>query len=203
MKKLAVFASGAGSNAQRIMERFRQHPGIQVSVVVCNRPGAGVIGIAQSSGVPVLMIERERFMKGDAYIPELESKDIDVIILAGFLWKVPNRLVEAYRGRILNIHPALLPSHGGKGMYGMHVHESVIHSGDQKSGITIHLVDELYDHGTHVFQAEIPIHPSETPESLAARIHELEHRYFPAVIEKFVLGAEIPVDLSSIESLTS
>jgi len=203
MKKLAVFASGAGSNAQRIMERFRHHPGIQVSVVVCNRPGAGVIGIAQSSGVPVLMIERERFMKGDAYIPELESKGIDVIILAGFLWKVPNKLVEAYRGRILNIHPALLPSHGGKGMYGMHVHESVIHSGDQKSGITIHLVDELYDHGTHVFQAEIPIHLSETPESLAGRIHELEHRYFPAVIEKFVLGAEIPVDPSSIESMTS
>lgn len=203
MKKLAVFASGAGSNAQQIIKRFRNHPDIQVCLVVSNRPGAGVIGIAQSAGVPVLLIERERFMKGDAYTPELESAGIDVIILAGFLWKVPNRLVEAYRGRILNIHPALLPSHGGKGMYGMHVHESVITSGDKKSGITIHLVDELYDHGTHVFQTAIDITPSETAESLAARIHELEHRYFPAVIEKFVVGSEIPVDLSSIESKTS
>jgi phosphoribosylglycinamide formyltransferase-1 len=203
MKKLAIFASGAGSNAQRIIGRFSKHPLIHVSLVVCNRPDAGVIGIAEDAGVPVLMIERDRFMKGDAYIPELDTAGIDVIILAGFLWKIPNKLVEAFRGRILNIHPALLPAHGGKGMYGKHVHESVIAAADAWSGITIHLVDEFYDHGAPVFQTRIPVLPEETPESLANRIHVLEHRYFPAVIEKFVLGADSPIDLSSIESMPS
>jgi phosphoribosylglycinamide formyltransferase-1 len=149
------------------------------------------------------MIERDRFTKGDAYIGELEQAGIDVIVLAGFLWKIPARLVESFRGRILNIHPALLPAHGGKGMYGKHVHEAVIASGDLKSGITIHLVDELYDHGAPVFMAEIPVMPGETPDTLAVRIHELEHRYFPSVIEKFVLGADSPIDLSTIESMPS
>jgi phosphoribosylglycinamide formyltransferase-1 len=203
MKKLAIFASGAGSNAQKIIDRFRNHAIIKVSLIACNRPDAGVIGIAERKGVPVLMIERDRFTKGDAYIGELEQAGIDVIVLAGFLWKIPARLVESFRGRILNIHPALLPAHGGKGMYGKHVHEAVIASGDLKSGITIHLVDELYDHGAPVFMAEIPVMPGETPDTLAVRIHELEHRYFPSVIEKFVLGADSPIDLSTIESMPS
>jgi phosphoribosylglycinamide formyltransferase-1 len=203
MKKLAIFASGAGSNAQKIIDRFKNHPVINVSMVVCNRPDAGVVNIAQREGVPVLMIERDRFSKGDAYTSVLEQAGIDVIILAGFLWKIPARLVETFHGRILNIHPALLPAHGGKGMYGRHVHEAVIAAGDCKSGITIHQVDEFYDHGAHVFQTEIPVMPGETPDTLAARIHELEHRYFPAVIEKFVLGADSPIDLSTIESLPS
>jgi phosphoribosylglycinamide formyltransferase-1 len=203
MKKLAIFASGAGSNAQKIIDRFRNHAIIKVSLIACNRPDAGVIGIAERKGVPVLMIERDRFTKGDAYIGELEQAGIDVIVLAGFLWKIPARLVESFRGRILNIHPALLPAHGGKGMYGKHVHEAVIASGDVKSGITIHLVDELYDHGAPVFMAEIPVMPGETPDTLAVRIHELEHRYFPSVIEKFVLGADSPIDLSTIESMPS
>jgi phosphoribosylglycinamide formyltransferase-1 len=203
MKKLAIFASGAGSNAQKIIDRFRNHAIIKVSLIACNRPDAGVIGIAERKGVPVLMIERDRFTKGDAYIGELEQAGIDVIVLAGFLWKIPARLVESFRGRILNIHPALLPAHGGKGMYGKHVHEAVITSGDLKSGITIHLVDELYDHGAPVFMAEIPVMPGETPDTLAVRIHELEHRYFPSVIEKFVLGADSPIDLSTIESMPS
>lgn len=203
MKKLAIFASGAGSNANRIIERFRNHPNIKVSLIVCNRPDAGVIRIAEAANVPVLMIEKDRFVKGDAYTKELLHADIDVIILAGFLWKIPPRLVETFRGRILNIHPALLPSYGGKGMYGRHVHEAVIASGDSKSGITIHLVDELYDHGDPVFKAEIPVMQGETPDGLALRIHELEHRYFPVVIEKFVLGQDSPIDLSTIESMPS
>jgi phosphoribosylglycinamide formyltransferase-1 len=201
MKKLAIFASGAGSNAQKIIDRFRNHAIIKVSLIACNRPDAGVIGIAEREGITVLMIERDRFTKGDAYIGELEQAGIDVIVLAGFLWKIPARLVESFRGRILNIHPALLPAHGGKGMYGKHVHEAVIASGDLKSGITIHLVDELYDHGAPVFMAEIPVMPGETPDTLAVRIHELEHRYFPGVIEKFVLGSDSPIDLSTIESM--
>jgi phosphoribosylglycinamide formyltransferase-1 len=203
MKKLAIFASGAGSNAKKIIDRFRNHAIIKVSLIACNRPDAGVIGIAEREGITVLMIERDRFTKGDAYIGELEQAGIDVIVLAGFLWKIPARLVESFRGRILNIHPALLPAHGGKGMYGKHVHEAVIASGDLKSGITIHLVDELYDHGAPVFMAEIPVMPGETPDTLAVRIHELEHRYFPSVIEKFVLGADSPIDLSTIESMPS
>ena len=203
MKKLAVFASGAGSNAQKIIEKFRNHPDIQVSLVVCNKPGAGVIDIARTAGLPVLMIEKERFMKGDAYIPELTAAGIDAVILAGFLWKVPENMVDAYRGRILNIHPALLPAHGGKGMYGMHVHASVIASGDTQSGITIHLVDERYDHGAPVFQAEIPVRPGETPESLAARIHELEHRHFPEVIEKFFTDPGSPPVERAAEPLST
>jgi len=203
MKKLAVFASGAGSNAQKIIEKFRNHPDMRVSLVVCNKPGAGVINIALMAGLQVLMIERERFMKGDAYIPELAAAGIDAIILAGFLWKVPDNLVDAYRGRILNIHPALLPAHGGKGMYGMHVHASVIASGDTRSGITIHLVDERYDHGDTIFQAEITVRPGETPESLAARIHELEHRHFPVVIEKFFTEQGGPPVERPAESLSS
>lgn len=190
MKKLAVFASGAGSNADQIIRRFSEHPSIRVALVVCNRPEAGVINIARKAEIPVLMIERNRFMKGDGYIPELSSHRIDVIILAGFLWKVPEILVTAYRGRILNIHPALLPAHGGKGMYGMNVHEAVITAGDVKSGITIHLVDEQYDHGDTLFQADLTIQPGETPESLAARIHVLEHKYFPSVIESFVMSMD-------------
>jgi phosphoribosylglycinamide formyltransferase-1 len=192
MKKLAVFASGAGSNADQIIRRFSDHPSIRVELVVCNRPEAGVINIAKAADIPVLMIEKSRFMKGDCYIPDLSSHKIDVIVLAGFLWKVPDILVSAYRGRILNIHPALLPAHGGKGMYGMHVHEAVISAGDDKSGITIHLVDEQYDHGATLFQADLTIEPGETPESLASRIHALEHKYFPSVIESFVLELDGP-----------
>lgn len=186
MKILAVFASGAGSNADQIIKKFTNHPTIRVGLIVCNRPGAGVIHIAETAGIPVLMIEKARFMKGDGYLRELSGYHIDVIVLAGFLWKIPEILVSAYRGRIINIHPALLPSHGGKGMYGMHVHESVIAAKDAKSGITIHLVDEQYDHGDHIFQAELTIEPGETPESLAGKIHILEHRHFPQVIESFV-----------------
>ncbi len=200
MKKLAVFASGAGSNAEQIIRKFSGHPLISVGLVVCNRTGAGVINIAKAADVPVLMIEKNRFMKGDGYLPELASCKIDVIILAGFLWKVPESLVTAFHGRILNIHPALLPAHGGKGMYGMHVHESVIAAGDAKSGITIHLVDEQYDHGAPLFQADLTIEPGETPESLAARIHALEHRYFPSVIESFVLSLDDSASKEAVEA---
>lgn len=185
MKKLAIFASGTGSNAKNIIDKFKFHPSLSVTLVVCNKPGAGVISIAEKAGVPVLLIDKERFMNGDAYISELKKNEVDVIILAGFLWKIPIKLIEAYQNLILNIHPSLLPAHGGKGMYGMNVHKSVIAAGDTKSGITIHIVDELFDNGEHIFQTEIPILKSETPESLASRIHDLEHKYFPDVIENF------------------
>ncbi len=184
---MAIFASGAGSNAQKIIDYFRGHPAIKVSLIVCNKPGAGVTGIAEKEGIPLLLIEKEPFFRGNAYVDELKQKQIDFIVLAGFLWKIPVALVEAYRGRIINIHPALLPKYGGKGMFGMHVHQAVIGSGDRESGITIHYVDELYDHGRSIFQATCPVTPEDSPESLAGKIHELEHAHYPLIIESVIL----------------
>jgi phosphoribosylglycinamide formyltransferase-1 len=183
---IAIFASGAGSNAREIIRHFHAHPRFHVSLVACNRPDAGVIGIAGEAGVPVLHLERERFFRGDGHLADLMASDIDLIVLAGFLWKVPSSLVKAFPDRILNIHPALLPAHGGKGMYGAHVHEAVIRAGDRHSGITIHLVDEQYDHGRTLFQATLDLLPDETPVTLSQRIHILEHRHFPSVVEAFL-----------------
>jgi formyltetrahydrofolate-dependent phosphoribosylglycinamide formyltransferase len=188
MKRIALFASGTGSNARRIMEAFRGSDSIEVGLVACNNPGAGVIAIAESEGIPVLMLEKARFFQGDGHLEDLRESGIDWIVLAGFLWKVPAVLVEAYRDRIVNIHPALLPKHGGKGMYGRHVHEAVIRAGDGESGITIHLVDERYDHGQTLFQATTPVEPGETPETLAVKIQKLEHSHYPEVIEKLLSG---------------
>jgi phosphoribosylglycinamide formyltransferase 1 len=184
---LAVFASGAGSNAQKIIEHFnKEETEATVSLVVCNKKNAGVLQVAAAAGVPTLIIERERFTAGDGYTAELRHRGIDLIVLAGFLWKVPLSLIEAYPRRIVNIHPALLPKWGGKGMYGTFVHEAVIGAAEAQSGITIHYVDEHYDHGDTIFQATCPVLPEDTAESLAKKVHELEHRHYPAVIEKIV-----------------
>lgn len=187
VKQLAIFASGAGSNAQRIIDHFREKRQVKIALIVCNKPGAGVLGIAEKEGIPVLLIEKEQFFRGDAYTKALKEKNIDLIVLAGFLWKIPEALIKAYPGKIVNIHPALLPKYGGKGMYGQFVHAAVIAAGEKESGITIHYVDEHYDHGDIVFQATCPVFPEDTPESLAKRIHELEHRHFPVVIEELLM----------------
>lgn len=190
---IAVFASGAGSNAAKIISHFNgghSKKDIKVSVIVCNKPGAGVLGIAEKNNIPTILLDRERFFRGDAYVPALKAAGIDAIVLAGFLWKVPLPLVQAYNNKILNIHPALLPKYGGKGMYGNFVHEAVIAAGDTHSGITIHIVDEQYDHGHHVFQAVCPVLPGDTAATLAARIHELEHANYPRVIEEFLTGMQ-------------
>jgi phosphoribosylglycinamide formyltransferase 1 len=186
MKKLAIFSSGAGSNAARIIGHFRDHPSISIRLVVCNNPHAGVLNIAKAADIPVLLIEKEQFFRGSAYLPELQASDIDFIVLAGFLWKIPVLLIQAYRHRIVNIHPALLPKFGGKGMYGHFVHEAVIAAGEKESGITIHYVDELYDHGQAIFQAKVPVDPADTPATLAAKVLHLEHHHFPRVIEEVV-----------------
>jgi phosphoribosylglycinamide formyltransferase 1 len=186
MKHIALFASGTGTNSQRIIDHFRHHPRVKVSLIVSNKPGAGVLNIAAKENIPQLVLDKEKFFRGDAYIGELREKKIDFIVLAGFLWKVPGDLVEAFRGKIINIHPALLPKYGGKGMYGHHVHEAVIAAGDQQSGITIHYVDEHYDHGQVIFQAFSPVEPNDTPEILANKIHQLEWAHFSRVIEKVI-----------------
>ncbi|WP_240312699.1 phosphoribosylglycinamide formyltransferase [Flavihumibacter solisilvae] len=184
---LAVFASGTGSNAEKIMDHFAEHPRIKVALVVSNKPAAGVLEKAAARNVPTLIIEKENFFRGDSYIPFLKEKGIDFIVLAGFLWKIPAALITAFPSHIVNIHPALLPKYGGKGMYGQFVHEAVIIAGEQESGITIHFVDEHYDHGGTIFQATCQLEPGDTAASLAERIHELEHAHYPAIIEQTVL----------------
>lgn len=186
MKQIAIFASGAGSNAARIIEHFKDDPDIKVGLIICNKPGAGVLTIAEKEGIPYVMVEKEVFFRGNAYVDELQARHIDFIVLAGFLWKVPLALVKAYKGRIINIHPALLPKYGGKGMYGKFVHEAVIAAGEKESGITIHYVDELYDHGQIIFQASCEISVDDTAESLAGKIHHLEHEHFPRVIQEVI-----------------
>jgi len=190
MIQIAVFASGAGSNAQQIIQHFAAHPSVKIALVLCNKPGAGVIDIANAAHIPVLLIEKEKFQKGDAYTPELKARGIDYIVLAGFLWKVPPALVAAFPNKMLNIHPALLPKYGGKGMYGHFVHEAVLNAGEKESGISIHFVDELYDHGRILFQASCSIGPHETPATLAQKIQVLEHTHYPAIIEKTVETAK-------------
>lgn len=183
VKNIAVFASGAGSNAARIIDRFSNHRTIRVALVVCNKPGAGVLTIAAKENIPALIIEKEKFFRGDAYLKELTRLNIDFMVLAGFLWKVPNILIKHFPNKIINIHPALLPEYGGKGMYGQAVHAAVIAAGEKESGITIHYVDELYDHGKIIFQAKCRVLENDTAETLAQRIHALEHEHYSRVIE--------------------
>lgn len=185
-KKIAIFASGAGSNAKKIIEYFEGKDRIVIKLIVCNKAGAGIIKIAADHHIPVLMIERERFFRGDSYMEEFQQLAIDFIVLAGFLWKIPETLIRNYRNKIINIHPALLPKYGGKGMYGSKVHEAVIAAGETESGITIHYVDEHYDNGDIIFQAKCPVLENDTPETLAEKIHHLEHENFARVIEECV-----------------
>lgn len=185
-KKIAIFASGAGSNTKKIIESFAGNNRIVIKLIVCNKAGAGVIKIAADHCIPVLMIERERFFRGDSYIEEFHQSAIDFIVLAGFLWKIPETLLRNYRNKIINIHPALLPKYGGKGMYGSKVHEAVIAAGETESGITIHYVDEHYDNGDVIFQATCAVSINDNAETLAEKIHHLEHENFAWVIEECV-----------------
>jgi phosphoribosylglycinamide formyltransferase 1 len=191
VKKIAVFASGAGSNAQKVIDHFRQFEKMKIVLIVCNKPDAGVLTIATKEKIPSLIIEKEKFFRGNAYVDELKEAGIDFIVLAGFLWKIPGALIKAFPDKIINIHPALLPNYGGKGMYGHHVHQSVIDNKEKESGITIHYVDEKYDHGNIIFQAKCPVLPTDTAESLAQKIQQLEHEHYPAVIEE-ILGYSLP-----------
>nr|MCU0323307.1 phosphoribosylglycinamide formyltransferase [Chitinophagaceae bacterium] len=153
MKNIAIFASGAGTNAAKIIEHFAKSASVKITLIVCNKPDAGVLTIAANHKIPSLLIEKENFFRGDAYLPQLKAGAIDFIVLAGFLWKVPEQLIAAFPNKIINIHPALLPKYGGKGMYGHFVHEAVIAHQEKESGITIHYVNEHFDEGKHIFQA--------------------------------------------------
>ncbi len=191
MKNLVIFASGNGSNAQNIIEYFNsissEESSAKVVRVICNRTNAYVLERAAKLGVPTSVITKEELSEGPQGILEILEKDsTDLIILAGYLLKIPDEVIAGYRGRIINIHPSLLPAYGGKGMYGNRVHEAVIAAGERVSGITIHLVDENYDSGKILFQAECPLLEDDTPEALAGRIHELEYTHFPHIIEEYI-----------------
>jgi formyltetrahydrofolate-dependent phosphoribosylglycinamide formyltransferase len=183
---LAIFASGAGSNAQKIIDHFRNSTVAKISLIVCNKPGAGVLEIAKRENIPSILIEKERFLRSDGYLAEFREMKIEFIVLAGFLWKIPDNILKAYPRKIVNIHPALLPKFGGKGMYGRFVHQSVLNANEKESGITIHFVDEHYDNGDIILQVKCPVLGNDTEETLAHRVHALEHANYPVVIEELV-----------------
>jgi formyltetrahydrofolate-dependent phosphoribosylglycinamide formyltransferase len=185
--QIAIFASGTGSNAAKIMEYFKNNPTINVALIVTNNPNAGVLAIAEKNRIPTLIIDKEQFFWGDAYVAALEKAGINFIVLAGFLWKIPETLTTVFNGKMVNIHPALLPKYGGKGMYGHLVHEAVLTNKEQETGITIHFVNEKYDDGKVIFQAMCKVEENDTADTLAQRIHGLEHEHYPKVIEKILL----------------
>ncbi len=187
MINIAIFASGNGSNAQAIADYLSEHSAISIKHIFCNKPDAYVIKRAENLSIPVTVFNRTDFYDTASVEELLKKLEINWIVLAGFLWLIPGGLISRFRGHIINIHPALLPDFGGKGMYGHKVHEAVIASGKTESGITIHLVDEEYDHGKVLFQAKCTVESSDTPDSLAQKIHQLEHLHFPAIVEKTIL----------------
>lgn len=189
--RLAIFASGGGSNARVLMDYFAGHKHISVALLVCNKPGAGALQMAAERGIATLLIEKPRFATGDGYSEALKAAGITHLVLAGFLWKIPPSLVQAYPNSIVNIHPALLPLFGGKGMYGHHVHAAVLAAGATETGITIHVVDEQYDHGRHLRQEKCAVLATDTPETLAARVLQLEHQWFAPTVEAWVLGKKL------------
>jgi phosphoribosylglycinamide formyltransferase-1 len=190
MIKIAIFASGSGSNAERIVEFFNSNDEIEVSLILTNNPTAGVIERAQRLNIPLVIFNKKVFSKTDKIVEMLQLQRIDWVILAGFLWLVPTNLIKAFENRMINIHPALLPKYGGKGMWGHHVHEAVVANKEVETGITIHYVNENYDEGKIIFQAKCDVIETDSAEAVAQKIHLLEYQYFPEVIYKEILAAE-------------
>jgi len=186
MKRIAIFASGSGSNAENIANYFKSNPEIEISIILSNKKDAFVLERADKLNIPSQVFTRKDFYETNNIIDLLKTKEIDLVVLAGFMWLVPESLIKAFPNAILNIHPALLPNYGGKGMYGMHVHNAVINSGDKESGITIHVVNEKYDDGETVLQETCKIEANDTPEDLANKIHELEYKHFPRTVENYL-----------------
>jgi phosphoribosylglycinamide formyltransferase-1 len=186
VKNIAILASGAGSNAQKILEYFSDRMDIAVPLIISNKKEAGVLNIAKLSSIDTFVVTRDTFYSTTDLLIELDKRNIDFIVLAGFLWLIPPYLIQHYPERIINIHPALLPKYGGKGMYGHFVHEAVHLAKDTHSGITIHFVNEKYDEGSIVFQERCEILPSDQPEDIAKKVQVLEHSYYPTVIDQLV-----------------
>lgn len=186
-KNIAIFASGGGSNAQKIIQYFQNHENISVGLMICNKANIGALAIAEQYNIPSLIISRKQFYETEELLSVFSDFQIDLIALAGFLWLVPSYLVKAFPNKILNIHPALLPKYGGKGMYGHFVHEAVKEAGEKESGMTIHYVNEKYDEGNIIFQAKCEIKETDSVEEIAKKVLNLEHLHYAKVIEKVVM----------------
>jgi phosphoribosylglycinamide formyltransferase-1 len=185
-KRIAIFASGSGSNAQKIMEHFKYHADAEVCLVLSNNADAFVLQRADSFEIPSHVFDRQEFYQTDEILDLLKRMGIDLIVLAGFLWLIPQNLLQAFPNRIINIHPSLLPKFGGKGMYGDHVHRAVLSNKEQEGGITIHYINENYDEGEYIFQGKYKIEPDDNLEMLKFKGQQLEHQHFPRVIESIV-----------------
>jgi phosphoribosylglycinamide formyltransferase-1 len=190
MHHIVLFASGKGSNAAAIINYFRGNPEVNIALIVSNNREAGVLQLAEANGIPHLVINRKAFYETQEYLDAIRNCHPSLIVLAGFMWMVPRYLVEAYPGKIVNIHPALLPKYGGKGMYGMHVHEAVIMNEETETGITIHYVNEHYDEGEVIEQQRCAVLPDDNAQMVADKVHAIEHFWYPRVIER-VLTAGI------------
>lgn len=186
MKSIAIFASGSGTNAENIGQYFELHPHINIGLILTNNPNAFVLKRAEKMGVKSMVFNREDFYRTTGVLNELLNQKVDLIVLAGFLWLVPPQIVAAYPNRIINIHPALLPKYGGKGMYGDFVHQAVSRAGEEKTGITIHYVNDHYDEGDIIFQKSVQINAGEDPDLIAQKVHALEYEYFPKVIADII-----------------
>jgi phosphoribosylglycinamide formyltransferase 1 len=179
---VAIFASGSGSNAENIYHYFAGHPEVRIGLILTNKSDAGVVERAQRLGIPYRVFDRAAFNEGEV-VQLLQKEKIDWVVLAGFLWRIPVHLVQAFEGKMVNIHPALLPKFGGSGMYGDRVHQAVVAAGETQTGITIHWVNEDYDEGKIIFQAQCPVSPSDTYRQVAEKVHALEYEHFPKVLE--------------------
>jgi phosphoribosylglycinamide formyltransferase 1 len=184
MKKIAIFASGSGTNAENIIRYFKDNENLNIECIYSNSPQAYVIQRAQKFGIPTRVFTRDEFYHSNNIVESLQMYSVDMVVLAGFLWLIPQAMVESFT--IVNIHPALLPAYGGKGMYGKKVHEAVVADGARESGITIHYVNENYDEGQIIFQAKCKITPDDTPDDVASKVHQLEYEHYPKVIERLL-----------------
>jgi len=186
MYNIAIFASGRGSNAERIITYFQHHQTIKIKLLVSNKPDAPVLQLGERFGISTLIVQQPQFSKTTDLLAQLAVFKINFIVLAGFLWLIPSYLVHAFTNKIINIHPSLLPKFGGKGMYGMKVHEAVYEAKENETGITIHQVNEQYDQGDIIFQANCLVTSTDTPASIAQKVQILEHQYLPVVIENLL-----------------
>ncbi len=184
--KIAIFASGEGTNAERIMSAFAKNGEIEVALLLASKEGIGALQKAEAAGVPSVVFPRTAFAETEPILSVLQNYKVDFIVLAGFLVHIPEWMLRVYPNRLINIHPSLLPKFGGKGMFGLRIHQAVLEAAEQESGITIHLVNELYDSGDILFQATCSVKSDDSAEALAARVHELEYKYYPEVVEEWI-----------------
>jgi phosphoribosylglycinamide formyltransferase-1 len=187
MHKIALFASGSGTNVENIAQYFKQHPTVEVSLILSNKKDAYVLERAKNLNIPSVVFNKHQFNETSEIVDRLKAEKIDLVVLAGFLWLIPDSLIAAFPNRIINIHPALLPKYGGKGMYGSKVHEAVVANREKESGITIHFVNREYDKGSIIFQSRVSVLPNDSADDVAHKVHQLEYNCFPKVIEQLLI----------------